>query len=153
MNKKILMIFTLCVLGIGLVGCRKQILKNEDVLEPSDKVSISIKENTLTNNGATIIIKNNSDDIYVYGPEYIIQTKKDGNWIEVETITGDPLAWNSIAYILKANEEKELNIDWSLGYGELTSGQYRLVKKVFKEEDRPIDDSEIKYISVDFKIS
>ena len=153
MNKKILMIFTLCVLAIGLVGCRKQILKNEDVLEPSDKVSISIKENTLTNNGATIIIKNNSDDIYVYGPEYIIQTKKDGNWIEVETITGDPLVWNSIAYILKANEEKELNIDWSLGYGELTSGQYRLVKKVFKEEDRPIDDSEIKYISVDFKIS
>ena len=30
---------------------------------------MSIKENTLTNKGATIIIKNNTDDKYYYGPE------------------------------------------------------------------------------------
>ncbi len=38
--------------------------------EQSDEVSMSIKEGTLTNKGITIILRNNTDEEYTYGPEY-----------------------------------------------------------------------------------
>ena len=118
----------------------------------SDKVSLAIKLNTLTNKGATFILKNHTDDEYWYGPEYHIEKKENGKWNEVKTINGEPLVWNAIAYTLKANEEKEININWSISYGELSYGEYRLVKNTFKEKDRPIDETKKLYLSAEFKI-
>lgn len=126
---------------------------DENKQNSSDVVSFSLKENTLTSKGATIILKNNTIIDYVYGPDYFIEVQENGKWRELDTITGNPLTWNAIAYTLKANEKKEINIDWSLGYGELEIGQYRLVKKVFKDEDRPIDETEIIPLYVKFTIN
>lgn len=126
---------------------------NENKQNSSDSVSFSLKENTLTSKGATFILKNNTNKDYVYGADYYVEVIENENWHEVKTITGNPLTFNSIAYILKANEEIEINIDWSLGYGELEIGQYRLVKKVFKDEDRPIDEKEIIPLYVEFIIN
>ncbi len=115
-----------------------------------NEVELLLKEETLSSKGATFILKNNTDNQYWYGPDYYIDVKKDGKWAEIEL--DSPLVWNSIAYILKANEEKELNIDWSYGYGELKSGEYRLVKSTFKEEDRPIDETKKIYLYSEFEI-
>lgn len=117
-----------------------------------DSVTLSIKDDTLTNKGATFILKNNTNKEYWYGEEYIIEKKDNNSWKEVSTLTGEPLTWNMIAYTLKPNEEKEINIDWSFGYGELESGDYRLVKSTFREEDRPIDETKILYLYVEFSI-
>ena len=121
--------------------------KKED--EISDVV-MTIKEGTLTNTGLTIILKNNTDDEYVYGPDYYVEKYDDGKWKEPSTITGDPLAWNDIAYTLKPNDSVELNIDFKLSYGELPVGEYRLIKRFSKEKDRPITEEKIKKISVEF---
>lgn len=118
----------------------------------SNGVSLAVKLNTITNEGATFILKNHTDDEYWYGPEYHIEKKEDGKWKEIDTLTGDPLTWNAIAYTLKANEEKELYIDWSIGYGELESGEYRLIKNTFREKDRPIDESKKLNLYAEFKI-
>ena len=88
----------------------------------------------------------------MYGPDYVIEKKENGKWKELETITGEPLIWNAIAYTLKGKEEKELMIAWYYGYGELKSGKYRLLKSTFKEEDRPIDESKIFYLYAEFEI-
>ena len=98
---------------------------------------LNIKRNTLTNKGATFIIKNTSGEEYAYGPAYTIEKFENQGWKELSTLTGDPLTWNSIVYSLKAHEEKELIIDWSLGYGELTSGRYRIVKNSFRKKNSP----------------
>ncbi len=118
----------------------------------SNGVSLAVKLNTITNEGATFILKNHTDDEYWYGPEYHIEKKENGKWKEIDTLTGDPLTWNAIAYTLKANEEKELYIDWSIGYGELESGEYRLIKNTFREKDRPIDESKKLNLYAEFKI-
>ena len=45
--------------------------------------------------------------------------------------------------ILKPDESKEIDIDWSYGYGKLPKGDYRIIKSVFS------DNNEI-YISGEF---
>lgn len=109
-------------------------IKTIEIIENNDKeetIELLLKEGTITSKGATFILKNNTDKEYWYGPDYYIETKKDEKWSEIEL--DSPLVWNSIAYLLKANEGKEINIDWSIGYGELSNGQYRLVKNICKE--------------------
>ena len=118
----------------------------------SNGVSLAVKLNTITNEGATFILKNHTDDEYWYGPEYYIERKENGKWKEIDTLTGDPLTWNAIAYTLKGNEEKELYINWSTSYGELSYGEYRLVKNTFREKDRPIDETKKLYLYAEFKI-
>ena len=113
-------------------------------------VSLSLKPNTLTSKGATFIIKNNSNEDYTYGAEYKIQVKRDGQWQDIEL--DQPLVWNSMAYSLNSRGQREINIDYTYGYGELSKGEYRLVKKVFKEKDIPIDETKYQYIYAEFEI-
>ena len=115
-------------------------------------ISIVANSKTISSKGATFSLKNYTDKEYIYGPDYYIETYENGNWKELSTLNGEPLTWNSIAYTLKANEEKEIKVDWTYAYGELKLGQYRLVKKVFKEEDRPITDDKILKLSSEFEI-
>lgn len=130
------------------------IIKTISIIQNNEKkdISLSVKNKTITSKGATFILKNNTDKEYWYGPDYIVEKNENEKWQEVKTITGEPLVWNAVAYTLKPNEEKEINIDWSLGYGKLDNGQYRLVKTTFKEEDRPIDDSKILHLYAEFEI-
>ena len=114
-------------------------------------VSLYINENTITKTGATFILKNNTNDEYWYGQEYYIERKEENVWVKIAT--DYPLTWNAIAYTLKANEEKEINIDWSISYGELSDGKYRLVKYTFREKDRPIDESKKLYLYAEFTIA
>lgn len=120
--------------------------------ELNKPISLTIKSETLTNKGAIFVLKNNTDKEYWYGPEYTIEQKENETWHEVNTITGEPLVWNTIAYSLNTNEEIELDIDWSFGYGELKSGTYRLVKTAFKKDDTSIDESKIVYLYIEFNI-
>lgn len=113
-------------------------------------VSLSLKLDTLTSKGATFIIKNNSNEIYIYGAEYKIQTIEDGQWQDIEL--DQPLVWNSMAYSLISRGQTEIHIDFTYGYGELSKGQYRLVKKVFKENDTPVDETKYQYVYVEFEI-
>ena len=121
------------ILGIRVGGN----IKADEIIKPTGNseqknvgsVLLEVKEDTRTSKGATFIIKNTTDEEYAYGPTYTIEKFENQAWTEIDTLTGEPLTWNSIVYSLKANEEKEFIIDWSLGYGELKSGTYRLVKK------------------------
>lgn len=115
-------------------------------------ISMIIKSKTLSSKGATFILKNYTDEEYCYGPEYTIEINENGKWKEIDTLTGKPLVWNSIAYTIKPGEEKEININWSYDYGELKNGEYRLVKKTFKEEKQLINDSKLVHLYAEFNI-
>ena len=127
----------------------------EDRLQKIEEgdVSMSLKAETLTSSGATFVLKNNSDLEYVYGPEYTLEKKEGDDWKSIRTLAGEPLVWNAIGYILNPQEEIEINVDWSLGYGELEVGEYRLVKSTFREVDVPIDESKLLYVYTEFSIN
>ena len=122
--------------------------KSKDYYE---QISLNIKSSTVTNKGATFILKNNTDEEYGYGESYIIEKFENDSWKELDTLTGDPLSWNEMLYILKSNEEREVNINWSFGYGELKSGTYRLVKNSFRKNNSPESRTYTVYAEFDIK--
>ena len=72
------------------------------------------------------------------GAPYSLETTVNDEWQPVETITGDPLVWNALAYMIKMNDITEMNINWEYAYGELKPGFYRL-KKEFDDFRAPGD--------------
>ena len=143
------------ILGIrvgGNINADERLKHNESTEQRNvGNVLLEVKEDTRTSKGATFIIKNTTDEEYAYGPTYTIEKFENQAWTEIDTLTGEPLTWNSIVYSLKANEEKEFIIDWSLGYGELKSGTYRLVKSDLRKANSPESRSYSIYAEFDIK--
>lgn len=131
--KKVFLTFVLsfCLL-FSFTGCGKSDEKIDNTNDENN-ISLTLKKDTLTTKGATFIIKNDSDVEYTYGPEFTIEKMEDGKWKEITL--DKPVSWNSVVYTIKANDDKEINIEWTSLYNELENGKYRLVKKIFKEED------------------
>ena len=143
------------ILGFRVAGT----INADKIMKPNDNqeqknvgsVLMEVKEDTRTSKGATFIIRNTSDEDYAYGPVYTIEKFENQTWEEIDTLTGEPLTWNSIVYSLKAHEEKEFIIDWSLGYGELKNGTYRLVKNDLRKANSPESKSYSVYAEFDIK--
>lgn len=112
------------------------------------EVIMQLKENTLSNTGLTIILKNQSNIDIQYGNPYSIEKYQNGYWKTVELI--NDMAFTLPAYELKTNESKEININWEYGYGKLPSGKYRIVKNFNYEENEKYV-SFIKYLEFEIK--
>ena len=131
MKKKLPIIFLCGVMALGVTGCGKS--KNEfDIGDKSDiKVSqndviMTIKEGTLTNKCATLVLTNHSDKNFQYGNPYEIEIKKDGEWHKINV----ELTFTMPAFQLSARENKEIEINWENGYGKLAKGTYRIIKGI-----------------------
>lgn len=107
-------------------------------------ITIILKSGSLTNEKATFIITNNTDISYTYGPEYFLEKYENGKFTEIKL--ENPLTWNSIITTLEPGEKCEINIDFTIGYGKLSNGKYRLVKKA-NSEDNTL------YINAEFEIN
>lgn len=143
------------ILGNKVGGEVNTYVESEDNSENKEKqedIVLSIKNESLSAKSVTIILKNISDDTYLYGPEFYVQKLNNDKWEEISTVTGDPLTWNSIAYNLKSQEEKEEPINFENTYGILSLGKYRIIKRVFKEKDTPITEIDIIKVNVEFEI-
>ena len=148
MKKTILTILLCGILVLGLTGCGQ---KNE--LEIGDKsditifqndVTMSIKDGTLTNEGTTLILKNESEKLLHYDEEYRVEIKKDGEWHKIN----DELYFNAPLWEVEPNNSKEIELNWKSGYGKLPTGKYRIVKEVYFENEI----EQKFYISVEFNI-
>ena len=141
MRIKLLGILFCGILLLGVSGCKDKINKN---------VTLSLKEGTLTNKGVTLILKNNSKINYSYGEPYYIEQEKEGKWRKLETI--HDMVFNMPAWELETGKSVELSIDWEYGYGQLESGNYRIVKEIFKESTSNINNSVSFNVYAKFKI-
>ena len=131
MKKTILTILLCGVMVLGMTGWWKQ--KNEfdignksDIKISQNDVTMIIKDGTLTNNGATLILTNNSDKNFQYGTPYEIEIKKDGEWHKINV----ELNFTMPVFQLSARENKEIEINWENGYGKLAKGTYRIIKGI-----------------------
>ena len=151
MKKTILTILVCGIMVLGLTGCGTN--KNEfDIGKESNieivekGVSLTVKENTLTETGATLILKNDSDVDVQYGNPYEIEIKKDGEWHKINV----QLDFTLPAFSLKSKETKELEMNWEEGYGKLTPGDYRIIKSIeIEKADGTFDTF---YVSAEFTI-
>ena len=125
---------------------KNEIYKSEDEKKIQDiysKVSLSIKKDTLTKTGATIIISDINEPKYTYGEWFRIDKKTNGFWEELKPID-DNYDFNDIGLTVGEDNKLEIDTDWSKIYGELEKGEYRLVKELY-------DNGHI-YLAVEFTI-
>ena len=140
---------------IGMPGSiiNNEQLKNENYKDTEEKniqdrysqISLSIKDNTLTNTRATIIISDISEQENTYGEWFRIDKKTNGFWEELKPID-DNYVFKDIAFKIGENHQLEMNMDWSKLYGELETGEYRLVKEIYDNDNGNI------YLAVEFTI-
>lgn len=130
--KHIILIALVCIgVVLGMTGCGKS-KKEFDIGDKSDikisqnDVTMTIKDGTLTNSGATLVLINNSDKSFQYGNPYEIEIKKEGEWHKINV----ELNFTMPAFQLSARENNEIEINWENGYGKLEKGTYRIIKGI-----------------------
>jgi hypothetical protein len=121
------------------------VLGNNKVIEnPLDGIVLEIKENTITNTGLILMIKNVAPNNYEYGAPYWIEEKINDQWI---LKTPKTTVWTMEARILSGNSIREEDLDWVYLYGELSPGDYRVSKHFSYSNDKDYK------ISVEFTIN
>ncbi len=118
----------------------------------NDGVEMTIKEGTLSKTKVTIQIKNNLEYDVTTGEPFYLERYNKNKWEKVEDKCDGGCTFILPAYIIKPGETKELTHDWKEMYGELPKGTYRLVKDVFFDSDRPIEEEDTYEIWVEFEI-
>jgi hypothetical protein len=94
-----------------------------------DGVNITVKEETVSPAGLTVVIENNSDSQCIYSEDFLLEKKIKGKWYQVPVII-ESYGFNDIGYELVSGEKGEWNVDWTWLYGSLDTGEYRIVKNV-----------------------
>ena len=153
MKKRILTIFLCAIFIFTISGCTRDEKISEN-FEPTeiDGISMAIKENSLTNEEATVIIKDtNGKGTYVNGNSFRIDKKENDNWVTPKE-TGKNCGFDLIAYYVNDEGILEMKQNWECMHGSLDKGTYRLVKDIFLESDTPSTEINKKYISVEFTI-
>ena len=110
-------------------------------------IKMQIKENTLTDKGLTMIIKNLSDKDLSYGNPYMIEKYENGYYRTLKPI--NEIAFTLPAFGLNKNDSAELKIDWEYGYGKL-KGRYIIVKN-FHYNKKDVIVSFNKYLEFEIK--
>lgn len=126
--KKRLIIIGIVVL-IFILGIYIIYKKKAPSVTTIENVSIEIKDGTLSNRGASIVITNNSDKKITFGEDFSLEKNIFGKWIKMKTKTED--LWTElVAYEVNPNESHEYEQIWETWYGRLGKGKYRLVKEI-----------------------
>lgn len=128
MKKKVLLL--ILILQIFCFIYCYSIIKRETpsnyIVDDNALVNMSIKDKTLSNTQATVILSNYDNITYEYGDGFVIEYKKGNTWYQMK----QSYKFNTIAiaYSILPNEEKELVINWKDIYGTLSNGTYRIIK-------------------------
>lgn len=134
MKKRVIIVLGVLVLLIvllTLIICFKP--KEVKDLNLAENIAMKIKDGSLTNTGATVIITDLSgnENLDLISKEFKIDYKKNEKWYrleskikhEVTVMTGENVVDN------KDNTYTQ-EINWERYYGKLGKGHYRIVKEV-----------------------
>ena len=123
---------------IGMIEA--ELLKIEDLynriicLEDNsiDKLTLTLKEGSLSDSGAVFVLENKSDKVYTYGAEYDIEVKTDSGWEKIEDSRNKK--WTQVLYVSEPNKTNNIAVDFSELKTKLVSGKhYRVVKRLIEE--------------------
>ena len=112
-----------------------EMVKTFDVVKQkntNDKLTLTLKEGSLSDSGAVFVLENKSDKVYTYGAEYDIEVKTDNGWEKVEDSRNK--AWTQVLYVSEPNKTNNIAVDFSELKTKLVSGKhYRVVKRLIEE--------------------
>ncbi|MGD6843071.1 immunoglobulin-like domain-containing protein [Bacillus infantis] len=91
---------------------------------------MTAKEGTVSRTGMTVILQNHSDKQCIYGEDYRLEKNIGGDWYQVPFAEDGDHAFTGIGYDLGPSDVKEWNVNLEQFYGDLDTGEYRIVKEV-----------------------
>ncbi len=127
--KKLNFIVALVLMLIVLVGCSDQSFTEPSTQNPvyeSETAGISIKPDTLTNEGLTLMISNKTDSELNYGMDYYIEKKDGDNWLSYN----GTVSFIELAGVIDPEGEVDFALDFPVT---LSAGDYRIIKPVGNE--------------------
>lgn len=142
---KIIIVLVVILLIIGLLVKTKNNSEDNilDFKEPSN-ITMSIKDNSLTESQATVIITDNTGNDNTYSISFRLDKKVNNKWKKLKVINSD-YGFNEIGYKVDENNKLELVQYWEHIYGKLDKGDYRLVKSILNSNKKV-------YFSTEFTI-
>lgn len=134
MKKRIVIVVSVLVLFVvilALLICFKpKEIKN---LNLAENITMKIKEGSLTNKGATVIITNLSGDenVNLINSEFKIDYMKNEKWYRLESkIKHEVTVMTGGNVVDNKDNTYTQEINWEKYYGKLNKGHYRIVKEI-----------------------
>lgn len=134
MKKRVVIVVSVLVLLIFLLAlliCFKpKEIKN---LNLAENITMKIKEGSLTNTGATVIITDLSgnENVDLINRKFKIDYKKNDKWYRLESkIKNEVSVMTSDNTMENGYNAYTQEINWEKYYGKLGKGHYRIVKEV-----------------------
>lgn len=134
MKKRVIIVVSVLVLLIvllTLIICFKS--REVKDLNLAENITMKIKEGSLTNTGATVIITDLSgnENVDLISKEFKIDYKKNDKWYRLESkIKNEVIVSTSDNDVDNGNNTYTQEINWEIYYGKLDKGHYRIVKEV-----------------------
>lgn len=134
MKKRVIIVVSVLVLLIvllTLIICFKP--KEIKDLNLAENITMKIKEGSLTNTGATVIITDLSGDgnVDLINRKFKIDYKKNDKWYRLESkIKNEVIVSTSDNAMENGDNTYTQEINWERYYGKLDKGHYRIVKEV-----------------------
>jgi len=103
---------------------------------PGEELGVRLSAEDVTATGLTLVLERTAEGHEcMTGTPFHLERREDGCWVEVEIIPYEGegvLAWTDIGWLFpdEVGGRYEHSVGWSLLYGELVSGQYRMAKEV-----------------------
>ncbi len=103
-------------------------------------IGFEIVPGTVTPTGLTYRITQKNEG-WTFGDEFWLE-KQDGEaWSPVPRIESEvEIVWNAVAYALDPGQSKDMNGGWSMLYGELEPGHYRIGKRFHRKGSAATED-------------
>ena len=114
-------------------------------------VTMTLKKETLSGNGLTVIFQNKSDKLCTYGEHFWLEKKINGKWYQVPISIKDNYAFTDIGYDVASRHESEWKVNWNWLYGSLDTGEYRIIKDAL--DFRKTGDYSTYFLTTEFTIN
>lgn len=129
MKKRIILSIVFLLLFVGLIIYSVIFSYGEaEPLDLAENITMEIKEGTLTNKGATVIITDLSGNENTYNNEFRLDRKKNGRWHKM--VKEDPVIVAPGATGKDENNKVEIELNFEAYYGIIEDGHYRIVKEI-----------------------
>lgn len=161
MKRKLSLLFCVCILFGISTGCKKETFALDDKEKAQEISYIPLEEKQIQEEEATkqkeklslmsgrkvypfgvkeisLFYQNNTDKMYIYGEEIILEENKNGSWVFVEPEAG--FGWHEIGITLNPYSSSKQTVSLSAFENNLKAGHYRLVKKLFPDSEGPIEE-------------
>lgn len=142
----LLILILLILFGVCCYVYNAYVIEESQIAFIESGVSLSVYKNSLSEEGVTLILKNDNKSDVLYTEYYELEIRKNSEWYKVDI----PVDFVEISTMLESGKSTDIMIDWDDYYDILKPGTYRIIKEIMILNDGV--SVERAYVSVEFVI-